>query len=232
MGGCASRPSHHPPQSHPIAFKSLRFPVGAAVDVVVLVPMHRHAHAHAAGQGVQLFEAVLVVARRFVGDQDVGLLRGQLLKLVGVDAGPVLEVHAALPAVLARRHACVRFAVAKFGRLLVFGVPHRTAKHTAQPGDARAARQRDDAAVQLPLAHFGVPHVAKVVRMVGVVVAVDEPDPLPNGFQLDVQRPCRFQVAQQDHGASAALLSCIEDVLPLAVGVAAEEDGAGVHGGE
>jgi hypothetical protein len=38
---------------------------------------------------------VLVVAGRFVGDEDVGLLRGQLFQLVGVDAGPVLEVFTA-----------------------------------------------------------------------------------------------------------------------------------------
>jgi hypothetical protein len=141
-------------------------------------------------------------------------------------------VHAALPAVLARGDAGVRFAVAKPGRLLVFGVPHRTAKHTPQPGDARAAGQRDDAAVQAALAHFVVPHVAKVARMVGVVVAVDEPDPLPNRFQLDVQRPCRLQVAQQDHGTGVGLQGGIDDVLQLAVRVAAEEDGAGVHGRE
>ena len=189
--------------------------------------MHRGAHAHAAGQFVQLMESVFVVAGRFVGDEDVGLQRGQFFHLVGVDAGPVLEVHAALPAVLAWGDAGVFFTVAKLGRLPVFGVPHRTPKHAAQPANARAAGQGDDAAVQTALAHIVVPDVGKVVRMVGVVVAVDEPDALPNGFQFDVQRPGRFQVAQQDDGTGAGLLSRIKDVLPLAVRIAAKEDGAG-----
>ena len=193
--------------------------------------MHRGAHAHAARQFVQLVESVFVVAGGFVGDEDVGLQRGQLFDFVGVDAGPVLEVHAALPAVLAWGDAGVFFAVAKLGGLCVFGVPHRTTKHAAQPANARAAGQGDDAAVQVALAHIVVPHVGKVVRMVGVVVAVDEPDPLPNGFQLDVQRARGLQVAQQDDGAGIGLQRGIDDVLPLAVRVAAKEDGAGVHGG-
>ncbi len=193
--------------------------------------MHRGAHAHAAGQFVQLMESVFVVAGRFVGDEDVGLQRGQLFDFVGVDAGPVLEVHAALPAVLAWGDAGVFFAVAKLGRLLVFGVPHSAAKHAAQPANARAAGQGDHTSVQAPLAHLVVPDVGKVVCVVGVVVAVDEPDALPNGFQLDVQRACGLQVAQQDDGAGVGLQGGIDDVLPLAVRVAAKEDGAGVHGG-
>ena len=76
-------PCHHPPQAHPITFKPLLSPARTVVDAVVLVAVHRHAHAHAAGQCVQRFEAVLVVAGRFVGDEDVGLLRGQLFQLVG-----------------------------------------------------------------------------------------------------------------------------------------------------
>ena len=90
-----SRPWHHPPQPHPITGKALLSPARAAVNVVVLVAMYRGAHAHAAGQLVQVCKAVLVVAGRFVGDEDVGLLRGQLFQLVGVDAGPVLEVFTA-----------------------------------------------------------------------------------------------------------------------------------------
>ena len=88
-------------------------------------------------------------------------------------------------------------------------------------------KQVGHTAVQLPHAHLWVPDVAKVVRMVGVMVAVDEPDPLPNRFQLDVQRLGWLQVAQQDHGAGVGLLSRINDVLPLAVRVAAEEERAG-----
>ena len=90
-----SRPRHHPPQPHPITFKPLLSPSRAAVNAVVLVAMHRHARAHAAGQFVQLMESVFVVAGRFVGDEDVGLQRGQLFDFVGVDAGPVLEVFTA-----------------------------------------------------------------------------------------------------------------------------------------
>jgi len=191
--------------------------------------MHRHAHAHAASQFVQLMESVFVVAGGFVGDEDVGLQRGQLLDLIGVDAGPVLEVHAALPAVLARRDAGVFFAVAKLGRLPVFGVPHRTAKHAAQPTNARAAGQRDHTAMDVAVGQFAVPHMGKVALVVGVVVAVDVPDAVADGRQLDVQRACWLQVAQQDDGAGIGLQGGIDDVLPLAVRVAAKEEGAG-HG--
>ncbi len=195
----------------------------------MLVAMHRHAHAHAAGQFVQLMESMLVVARRFVGDEDVGLQRGQLFDFVGVDAGPVLEVHAALPAVLARRDVDVFFAVTKLGGVAVFGVPHRTTKHAAQPANASAAGQRHHSAVQIALGQFAVPHVGKVVRMVGVVVAVDVPDAVADGRQLDVQWARGLQVAQQDDGAGIGFQRRIDDVLPLAVRVAAKEAGAG-HG--
>ena len=64
--------------------------------------------------------------------------------------------------------------------------------------------------------------------MVRGVIAVDEPNALPNRFQLDVQRPGRLQVAEQDDGAGAGLLGRIDDVLPPAVRVAEN----GVHGRE
>ena len=64
-----------PPQSHPMTGKALLSPARAAVHAVVLVAMHRHAHSHAARQCVQRFESVVVVARCFVGDQNVGLQR-------------------------------------------------------------------------------------------------------------------------------------------------------------
>jgi hypothetical protein len=38
-----------------------------------------------------------------------------------------------------------------------------------------------------------------------------------------VQRPGWLQIAQQDHGAGVGLQGGVEDVLPLAVRVAAEE---------
>lgn len=218
---------HHPPQPHPKTLEPLRTPVRAAVNAVVLVAVHRGVHAHAAGQCVQCRKAIGVVAGGFVCDQDVGLLGGQLLHFVGVDAGPVFQVCAALPAVLARGFAGVFVAVAVLGWARVFGVPHRAAKHAAQPGNACAAGQRDHAAMDVPLGQLGVPHVGKGVFAVRVVVAVDEPDAVPDGLQLHVQRPHRLQVAQQDDGAGAGLLGRIDDVLPLAVGVAAEEDGAG-----
>ena len=191
--------------------------------------MHRHAHAHAASQFVQLMESVFVVAGGFVGDEDVGLQCGQLFDFVGVDAGPVFQMHAALPAVLARRAADVFFSVAKLGRLPVFGVPHRTPKHAAQPANARATGQRDHAAMDVALGQFAVPHIGKVALVVGVVVAVDVPDAFADGRQLDVQRARGLQVAQQDDGAGIGLQGGIDDVLPLAVRVAAKEEGAG-HG--
>jgi len=218
---------HHPPQLDPKTLKPLLSPARTAVNAVVLVAMHRHAHAHAAGQCVQFFKAVFVVAGGFVGDQDVGLHRGQLRHFVGIDGGPVFQVHAALPAVLARGLAGVFFTVAKLGGLAVFGVPNGTTKNAAQPGYARAARQGDDAAMQAALGQFAVPHMGKIVGVVGVVVAVDVPDTLPNGFQLDVQRACGLQVTQQDDGAGLGLQRGIDDVLPLAVRIAAKEDGAG-----
>jgi hypothetical protein len=76
---------------------------------------------------------------------------------------------------------------------------------------------------------FAVPDVGKVVRMVGVVVAVNEPDALPNNLQLDVQRAGGFQVAQQNDGAGVGVQGRIDDVLPLAVRVAAEKEWAGVQ---
>ena len=62
-----------------------------------------------------------------------------------------------------------------------------------------------------------------MVRMVGVVVAVDEPHALPNRLQLKVQRACRLQITQQDDGAGAGVQGRIDDVLPLAVRVTAKE---------
>jgi hypothetical protein len=56
---------------------------------------------------------------------------------------------------------------------------------------------------------------------------VDVPNALADGRQLDVQWACGLQIAHQDHGAGVGLQRGIDDVLPLAVRVAAEEDGAG-----
>ena len=58
-------------------------------------------------------------------------LGGQLRNFIGVDAGPVFQVHAALPPIKGRGDAGVFFAVAKLGLLCVFGVPDRTSKHAA-----------------------------------------------------------------------------------------------------
>ena len=54
---------------------------------------------------------------------------------------------------------------------------------------------------------------------VGVVVAMDEPDfCLPkDGLKLDVQRPLRLHVTQQDDGLWAVRLNGFNDVGELAV---------------
>jgi hypothetical protein len=44
-----------------------------------------------------------------------------------------------------------------------------------------------------------------------------------------VQRPRRLQVTQQNDGSGVGLQGGIDDVLQLAVWVATEKDGAGVH---
>jgi hypothetical protein len=85
--------------------------------------------------------------------------------------------------------------------------------------------------MEVSVCRFGVPHVGKVAGVVGVVVAVDEPNPIPNGLKLDVQRPSGLEVAQQNHSPSAGFQRGLGDVLPLAVGVAAEKERTGLHVG-
>ena len=66
--------------------------------------------------------------------------------------------------------------------------------------------------------------MCRVDFRVGVVITVDEPDDVRDGFQFYVEGPQRLEIAQQNAGDGFQFSSGTNDVSELAMGIAAEKD--------
>ena len=77
-------------------------------------------------------------------------------------------------------------------------MPDLLPEHPAQAGEPHAVGQFDHTAVDIAFGQAAVPKEVPSFGDVVVVVAVDQPNPIDDGFKLLVQRSLCFHVTQQD----------------------------------
>ena len=196
--------------------------------VGVLVAVEGATSLHVASQLVDGVESVRMTAWRFMRDQDVGLLIGQVSPVGLENRAAMLEWDAAVPSV-AFAAPTQKFLWAFVGRC-TWRPPDLPAENAAESGHTKAGDLRHSA-MQVPVSEMGSKQIFVINVGIGVVVAMDPPD---LGFvhdlgQLDMQRALGLDVAEKHHCIGLVALDRFDHVAHAAMDITAKVDGPFVH---
>lgn len=199
-----------------------RGPQRSVVRAVVVVAVEGAVYPQRSGQVIYRAPAVWMTAGGFVSDQDVRSLVCQTLDDIGIDGPPMPANRTRAPPILAR--GVPRMSLSAVMDRRSRRNPDRRPEDPADTRKSGSVWQGDDTAVNVAIGEFAVEHIFEGGLRSGVVVAMDEPQPISDGVELDVQWSHRLEVTEQDHCHGLQTLRNLQDVIKAPVRIAAKQD--------